>query len=86
MGWGALFTRFPLAALIPMSNRLPVSEIAKRLSVGKMAVYVMLEKRILPGIRVGRRWLVTRQAYEQWENTYIFARFVGGAGRSRTDV
>ena len=52
-----------------MSNRLSVAEIAERLAVGKMAVYAMLEKGILPGIRIGRRWLVTRQAYEQWERT-----------------
>jgi len=29
----------------------------------------MLEKRLLPGIRVGKRWIVTRLAYEQWEKT-----------------
>jgi len=44
-------------------------EIAKRLGIGKMAAYEMLEKGILPGIRLGRRWIVTRQAYEQWERT-----------------
>ena len=50
-------------------TRLSVVEIAERLSVGKMAVYRMLEGGALPGIRVGRRWLVTRQAYEHWERT-----------------
>jgi hypothetical protein len=29
----------------------------------------MLEQRIIPGIRLGRRWIVTRYAYEQWERT-----------------
>ncbi|MGD0497572.1 MAG: excisionase family DNA-binding protein [Bryobacteraceae bacterium] len=52
-----------------MGNRLSVAEIAKRLSVGKMSVYAMLEQGVLPGIRVGKRWLVTRQAYEAWERT-----------------
>jgi excisionase family DNA binding protein len=52
-----------------MSNRLSVREIARRLAVGKMAVYGMLENGILPGIRIGRRWIVTKQAYEQWERT-----------------
>jgi excisionase family DNA binding protein len=52
-----------------MRNRLSIREIAERLDIGKMAVYGMLEKGILPGIRIGRNWLVTRQAYEQWERT-----------------
>jgi excisionase family DNA binding protein len=52
-----------------MKNRLSVKEIAERLDIGKMAVYAMLETGALPGIRVGKRWLVTRFAYEQWERT-----------------
>ncbi len=52
-----------------MKNRLSVMEIAERLDIGKMAVYAMLESGALPGIRVGKRWLVTRFAYEQWERT-----------------
>lgn len=52
-----------------MGNRLSVKEIAERLEIGKMAVYGMLERGIVPGIRIGRNWLVTRQAYEQWERT-----------------
>jgi excisionase family DNA binding protein len=52
-----------------MKNRLSVKEIAERLDIGKMAVYAMLESGALPGIRVGKRWLVTRFAYEQWERT-----------------
>jgi len=49
------------------SGRISVSEIAKRLSIGRMAVYAMLEKRIIPAIRLGRRWLVTRSVFETWE-------------------
>jgi excisionase family DNA binding protein len=56
---------FPVATC----NRVSVAEITKRLAIGKMAAYEMLEKGILPGIRLGRRWIVTRQAYEQWEQT-----------------
>ena len=55
-----------------MKNRLSVMEIAERLDIGKMAVYAMLESGALPGIRVGKRWLVTRFAYEQWEMTCGF--------------
>ena len=50
-------------------TRLRIADIAKRLAVGEMAVYEMLEKGILPGIRLGRRWIVTRQAFDRWERT-----------------
>ncbi|MGD0500722.1 MAG: excisionase family DNA-binding protein [Bryobacteraceae bacterium] len=51
----------------PMKHRLSVAEIASRLAIGKMSVYSMLEDGRLPGIRIGKRWLITRLAYEQWE-------------------
>jgi excisionase family DNA binding protein len=59
------------AALLPEQHRsrISVPEIARRLSIGRMAVYSMLEQGIMPGIRLGRRWIVTRHAYEQWERT-----------------
>jgi excisionase family DNA binding protein len=52
-----------------LSGRISVPEIALRLGVGRLAVYSMLEQRLLPGIRLGRRWIITRHAYEQWERT-----------------
>jgi excisionase family DNA binding protein len=51
------------------SGRISVPEIAARLDVGRLTVYAMLEQRILPGVRLGRRWIITRHAYEQWERT-----------------
>jgi len=51
------------------SVRISVPEIAERLDIGRQAVYAMLEQGIMPGIRVGRRWIVTRHAYESWERT-----------------
>lgn len=54
---------------LPVKNRLSVADIAARLAIGKMSVYAMLEGGVLPGIRVGKRWLVTRQAYEVWGRT-----------------
>lgn len=51
------------------SNRITVPEIATRLSIGRQAVYSMLERHIIPGIRLGKRWIVTRHAYEQWERS-----------------
>lgn len=50
-------------------SRISVLEIAKRLNVGRLAVYSMLEKGIIPGLRLGRRWIITRQAYLTWEST-----------------
>lgn len=50
-------------------SRMTVEEIADRLNIGRIAVYGMLENGIIPGIRFGRRWIVTRCAYEQWERT-----------------
>ena len=51
------------------SGRITVPEIAERLGIGRLKVYAMLKQRFLPGIRVGRQWIVTRHAYEQWERT-----------------
>ena len=46
-----------------------VEEIARRLNIGRLAVYAMLEQGIMPGIRLGRRWIITRHAYDRWERT-----------------
>jgi excisionase family DNA binding protein len=60
-----------------------VPEIARRLDIGRLAVYAMLEQGILPGIRLGRRWIITRYAYEQWERNCGVRR---GAGTSHEGV
>ena len=49
--------------------RMTVEEIARRLDIGRQAVYTMLEQGIIPAIRLGRRWIVTRHAFENWERT-----------------
>jgi len=51
------------------AGRVTVAEIARRLGIGRMAVYAMLEQQIIPAVRLGRRWIITRHAYEQWERT-----------------
>ena len=51
------------------SSRISVPEIALRLEIGRLAVYALLDQGIMPGIRLGRRWIITRHAYEQWERT-----------------
>jgi excisionase family DNA binding protein len=52
-----------------MKARMTPMDVARRLNVGTRAVYTMLEQGVLPGIRLGRRWLITRHAYEEWEKT-----------------
>ena len=52
-----------------LSSRISVPEIARRLNIGRLAVYTMLEREIIPGIRLGRRWIITRYSYEQWERS-----------------
>ena len=52
-----------------VSSRISVLEIARRLNIGRLAVYSMLEQGIVPGVRLGRRWIITRQAYLTWEST-----------------
>ena len=51
------------------SGRISVPEIAQRLRIGRLAVYSMLEQGIIPGVRLRRRWIVTRRAYLVWEET-----------------
>jgi len=50
-------------------QRISIPEIAGRLNIGRLTVYEMLRNEIIPAIRLGRKWIVTRQAYEQWERT-----------------
>ena len=52
-----------------LSSRISVPEIARRLNIGRMAVYSMLEQGIIPAVRLGRRWIITRHAYLAWERT-----------------
>ncbi len=49
--------------------RITPKEVAQRLNVGPKAVYALLEQGVLPGIRLGKRWLITWHAYEQWERS-----------------
>ena len=51
------------------TSRLTILEISARLSLGRGTIYTMLEAGTLPGIRVGRRWIVTRFALDEWERS-----------------
>ena len=63
-----------------MNARMTPKNVAKRLNIGTRAVYAMLERRLLPGIRVGKRWIITAHAYEQWEKTCGMGPNSGRAG------
>jgi len=65
-GVGGVSTPIPAQTA---SRRMSVQDIARLLNIGRLAVYEMLEREIIPGIRVGRRWIITRHAYEHWERT-----------------
>jgi excisionase family DNA binding protein len=49
-------------------GRITVDEIAARLSLGRLTVYELLNRGEIPAIRLGKRWIVTRHAYEAWEH------------------
>ena len=66
--WGSAPT-VEVRGRLGVSGRISVPEIARRLDVGRLAVYAKLEQEIIPGIRLGRRWIITRYAYEQWERS-----------------
>ena len=68
------------------SSRISVLEIARRLNIGRLAVYSMLEQGIIPGVRLGRRWIITRQAYLTWESSCGFQSGTGLQRQPELDV
>jgi excisionase family DNA binding protein len=52
-----------------LRGRMTIPEICDRLKLGKVLVYRMLEQGQIPALRVGRKWIVTKFAYDQWERT-----------------
>jgi excisionase family DNA binding protein len=50
------------------SARITIPEIAQRLAIGPQSVYRLLEQGVIPGIRLGHRWIVGRYAYTAWEH------------------
>jgi excisionase family DNA binding protein len=68
------------------SSRISVLEIARRLNIGRLAVYSMLEQGIIPGLRLGRRWIITRQAYLTWESTCGLRSGTGHSDQPEVDV
>jgi len=46
-----------------------IPEIADRLDVCEETVYDLCRRHIIPSIRPGRRFIISRTAYEKWEAT-----------------
>ena len=69
-----------------LRSRMSVEEIATRLDIGRLAVYSMLEQGIIPGVRLGRRWIITRHAYLAWERTCGLRTGAGLRRRPEVDV
>ena len=66
---GAGFDSALLTAMTSSMARITVDEIAHRLSLGRLAIYELLQRGEIPAIRLGRRWIITRYAYDRWEHT-----------------
>jgi excisionase family DNA binding protein len=52
-----------------MIARMTPKDVARHLHIGTRAVYGMLARGQLPGLRIGQRWLITRASFERWEKT-----------------
>jgi excisionase family DNA binding protein len=50
-----------------MRTTITVPEISDRLGICEETVYDMLRDQAIPNIRYGRRFIVSRAAYERWE-------------------
>lgn len=46
-----------------------IPEIADRLDVCEETVYDLCKRHVIPSIRPGRRFIISRAAYEKWEAT-----------------
>jgi excisionase family DNA binding protein len=50
-------------------STITVPEISERLGICEETVYEMLRDQAIPNIRYGRRFIISRAAYERWEAT-----------------
>jgi excisionase family DNA binding protein len=52
-----------------MRTTISVCEISERLGICEETVYDMVRKHVIPNIRHGHRFIISRAAYERWEAT-----------------
>ena len=48
---------------------LSVKDVAFEMTLSEAKVYDLLRKKQLPSVRAGKRWLVPREAFQEWMNT-----------------
>jgi excisionase family DNA binding protein len=85
----ASHTAIPNDEFIAMPHaiaRITVDEIAERLALGRLAVYALLESGAIPAIRLGRQWIITRYAYENWEHNCGQKALSSNHGSTQTQV
>ena len=52
-----------------MRTTITVPEISERLGICEETVYDMVRNHVIPNIRHGHRFIISRVAYERWEAT-----------------
>lgn len=52
-----------------MRTTITVPEISERIGICEETIYEMLRSRVIPNIRYGRRFIISRNAFERWEAT-----------------
>lgn len=52
-----------------MKTAISPREIASRLGIDLQSVYGLLSRGEIPSTKIGRKWLISRQAFERWEAT-----------------
>lgn len=57
------------ALMAERTARVTVREISQDLGISSLRVRVLLRDSVIPNVRLGRDFLVTREAYEQWKRT-----------------
>ena len=54
------------------SEVLSVKQVARKLGIGINQAYEACEQNMIPCIRFGRRWIISRVAFENWLSTCGF--------------
>ena len=54
---------------VQQHTTITIPQIAARLGVCEETVYDLCKRHIIPSIRPGRRFIISRTAYEKWEAT-----------------
>jgi len=60
------------SCIVPVAERYAASAAGRLISPldrSRATVYDLLSQHIIPAIKGGRRWLVTRRAFEAWQQT-----------------